>query len=111
METFWEYFISYWINTIGCDNWNISEILKLPNWKEILIVRSTNGIERFHRKMNERFGTHRHPSMHLFVTTLKEISKEYVSDMKNIKLNRLHRKEHPEIEIFKVPVSYLNFTI
>jgi len=39
------------------DDWNISEILKLKNWQDIIINRTNNGLERSNRQLNESFVT------------------------------------------------------
>ena len=86
-------------------------MLNDPNGEKELRQRTNNCLERYNREMNNAFKT-AHPNLITFIEIIKGKSLDYVKRIKRV----LNNEERPpihntDINIPKVPQSYIDFTV
>jgi hypothetical protein len=108
IKEFFHYIRHTWMTVYNPTDWNVSAYTQVEDTAEILINRTNNPCERFNKKMNSRFPEAK-PNMIHFVTVIREISEEYVQDLKVIrrskpKFLKNQRIIHPSM--YTIPVDY-----
>ena len=85
LDDFWSYFENNWIDRHKPTYWNRNEILNLTREEreEVFINETNNLLERFNRKMNDKFPT-AHPSVAAFVETIKVTSEDYLNELAHL---------------------------
>ena len=124
LDLFWKYFLKTWmrksrhhLDKTGLylfTSWNIShlinengEIAQDEIGVDVMVNRTNNPLERFNRVMNERIPTH--PTMQVFVQTIKEISNEYVELMYAKKIKRGRQLKHRPVNLPEIPADFHTF--
>ena len=100
-DSFWAYFNRYWMSPNLVDIWNLTgkehDVYDLQN-------RTNNGLERYNRRLNEKFPTP-HPSVLVFIATVLRESVWYVEKLENI---RMGREKPPTYQKLTLPDSWFN---
>lgn len=99
--TFWNYFTKVWLKTYDIKLWNISENTNAVS------QRTNNALERYNRSLHANFSTP-HPTMLIFVTTIRDEANLYVALYEDIKNGRKERIIHGHSE-YIIPAAYLDF--
>lgn len=121
-EEFWEYFQNTWLVMYDPSSWNINGCLDTDTYKldeeEILINRTNNPIERYNKRLNEKFGVGNgkgRPSMAQFVTTIRDEASHYlmaISDMSRGRAVKAGTKSgHKDPTIQEMPLDYATFRV
>ena len=76
----------------------------------VIPFRVDNGLERFNRRLNEKFPT-AHPQMVQFVDTLRELCCEVVRDMRTIEAGLMDIPPREGVNLPSIPEDYLSFGI
>lgn len=104
-NAFWKYFLTTWMKLFKPDHWNVHA---LTDKSDDVINRTNNPLERFNRRMKNAFPA-AHPSMAVFVNTIKDLSVEYVSMLERIKRGTVPRPRHAPLSVTPLPEDYLNY--
>ena len=107
-DEYWTYFVNTWIKgIIPTTMWNIYELKNCQDVPaDILRNRTNNPCEGFNSKLKKRFTSGRKPSMEQFVTTIRELSCEYVVTMDNIRLGKTKAPKYEQRLPFVFPKDY-----
>ena len=111
INEFFYYIKHTWMTTYNPADWNVSAYAQVEDTSEILINRTNNPCERFNKKMNSRFPEAK-PNMIHFVTVIREISEEYVQDLKTIRRCKPKFLKNQRIinpSMYTIPVDYNSF--
>ncbi|POM80318.1 Hypothetical protein PHPALM_1860 [Phytophthora palmivora] len=82
-KAFWSYFRATWLEHYNSKEWNLYGV------QNKLVARTNNLLERFHRELNRAFSPH--PSIVTFVSTIRQISQDYVAKLADIATGRRNR--------------------
>ena len=106
-DDFWrDYFIKFWMSSEDfVKTWNIYD--EDHDYKD-LQIRTSNGLERYNRSINEKFPTP-HPSLFQFVTTIEEEGRYQVQRLEDIRYEKVKRLKLQGLSIEQIPLTYLNF--
>jgi hypothetical protein len=108
-DQYWKYFKTTWLGRYDCAMWNVHRLLDNNNNTGLLVNMTNNALERFNRELNDRFpGDHR-PTMEEFVTGIKNLSVEKVTDLENIRRGLRPKPKQAKPNIPKVPEDYAEF--
>ena len=104
-DSFWKYFLDTWMKLFKPEHWNINAYSQNS---DDVINRTNNPLERFNRKLKNAFPV-AHPSMAVFVNTIKDLSVEYVSMLERIKRRTLPPPRHAPLTLIPLPDDYENY--
>jgi hypothetical protein len=107
-DKFWDYFVKTWLVRYNPTVWNVNAFLRESSEFQ-LINRTNNPLERFNRKMNDSFPTP-HPTMTIFVETIRTISDEYVDILSRIQKGTMTSPVHLPATMYSIPESYTQYT-
>lgn len=126
-DQFWAYFVKTWMKkTDRYDDksglylfttWNMSHLVDEhgrlaldEGGNDVSVNRTNNPLERFNRKMNEAIQGH--PTVQVFVESIKIIANEYVTMMRLVKGNRVGKKRvHKPVCLPEIPAKFASFEI
>jgi hypothetical protein len=104
-DSFWKYFLDTWMKMFKPQHWNVNAFTE---GTDDVINRTNNPLERFNRKLKNAFPV-AHPSMAVFVNTIKDLSVEYVSMLERIKRGTCPRPRHAPLTLKSMPADYESF--
>ena len=82
---------------------------KLRHNADVLINRTNNPLERFNRKLNEKFKKGSHPSVITFVIGIREISCDDVKLYDRVRHGHSNANVHLPVSVFPIPEDYYSF--
>ena len=123
-DLFWAYFIKTFMKKTDryddksgiflFSSWNLSHLVtefglleQDENGHDVLVNRTNNPLERFNRKLNENVP--RHPTVQIFVESIKAICNEYVDLMRVIKLKKGRKSQHHPVVLPVIPTDFSSF--
>jgi hypothetical protein len=101
-QLFLEYFANTWIKKYDPVIWT------QVNQKKKVLIRTNNGLERYNRRLNEKFSS-AHPSMPTFIQVIREETLYYSLYLTNIRRGVEPFPQHQEFELPKVPDDFMTF--
>jgi hypothetical protein len=87
------------------DLWNINSVITREDARSVMINRTNNPLERYNREMNESFSV-AHPSLAIFVSTIRLKSDEYVKRLGRISDGFEVAPHHAPANVYVIPVNY-----
>jgi hypothetical protein len=108
-DKFWNYFVNTWMVRFPPETWNISHLLTDIEFRDLLIQRTNNPLERFNKKLNDQGLTH--PSVMQLMVCLKRISAEYVDDLNIARRNLGRNTRHRSCVIHEIPTNYASWKV
>ena len=97
------------MKTYDPKQWNINHIItnEIEDAETVFINRTNNPLDRFNRVLNDKLGEH--PTIAVFITSLKEIIQEYLDLIARIKGGKIRKTKHKKPTVTPIPDDYLNW--
>ena len=91
------------MNTYDPTIWNINRLIVAKKTTDIL-NRTNNPLESFNKHFQHRLKAH--PTMIEFVSTIRDISNEYVQRLANIRKGRDTAPKRKTLTVMSIPADY-----
>lgn len=104
MKKFMEYFRNTWITKYEPGVWNMTN-------KDVskLVARSNNPIERYNRRLNDKFAAS-HSNINNFIEVIRAEENDYSSTMRGIRTGKIPRQKEPSgFSMPIIPQEYFQY--